>query len=60
MSTNRSDNTINEISNTKTTAPYKLIQNPNYNECDFLISMLRGHCPHGAIARNDEKPVEKL
>ena len=60
MSTNRSDNTINEISNTKTPAPYKLIQNTNYNECDFLMSMLREHCPHGAIARNVEKPVVKL
>ena len=59
MSTNRSDTTINETSNIKTSAPHKIIQNPNYNECDFLMSMLREHCPHGAIAINVVKPYEK-
>ena len=60
MSTNRSDNKINESSNIKTPAPCKLIQNTDYNERDFLMCMLSENCPLGAssaIAKNVEKPV---
>jgi hypothetical protein len=34
-------------SDTKQTAPYKLIQSKNYNECNFLIHMLIDQCTLG-------------
>ena len=44
------------LPDTKTKAPHQLIQSKNYNECDFLMSMISEHCKLGtgfAIARND-------
>jgi len=46
-----------ESSNIKTTAPYKLIQSKNFNECGFLINMISERCTLGAdfaIARTPE------
>ena len=53
----------NETSNIKTNAPHKLIQSKNYNECDFLISMLSEQCTLGAgfaIAKSDETRVRSI
>ena len=64
MSTSLPKTKLGDSSNIKTTAPHQLIQSKNYNECDFLMSMLSEHCTLGTgfeKARNVEKLVtEKL
>ena len=60
MSSKRIETKNGETSNIKTNTPYQLIQSKNYNECDFLMSMLSEHCTLGvgfAIAKNVEKPI---
>jgi len=57
----RSETKNSESSNIKTHAPYKLIQSKNYNECDFLMSMLSENCTLGAgfaIAEKRAQPVK--
>ena len=63
MSSKLSQPTNSEISNIKTNAPHRLIQSKNYNECDFLMSMLSEHCTLGAgfaIARNVETHAQPV
>jgi hypothetical protein len=43
--------------NIKTNAPNQLIQSKNYNECNFLISMLSEYCTLGELVRNVEPPA---
>ena len=63
MASNLSQPTISENSNIKTNGPHRLMQSKNYNECDFLMSMLSEHCTLGAgfaIARNVETHVKPV
>ena len=53
--TKRSETNHDETSNIKPNAPRQLIHSKNYNECDFLLSMLSEQCTLGtgfAIASN--------
>lgn len=43
--------------NIKTNAPHQLIQSKNYNECNYLMSMLSEYCALGTIVRNVETPA---
>jgi hypothetical protein len=64
MSTSLLKTKLGDSSSIKTNAPHQLIQSKNYNECDYLMSMLSEHCTLGASfakARHVEKLVtEKL
>jgi hypothetical protein len=51
------------LPDTKTKAPHQLIQSKNYNECDFLMSMISEHCKLGTgfvIARNVVKLAQPV
>ena len=61
MSSKQSDTKQSETLTIKMTAPTKLIQSKNYNECDFLMSMLSEQCTLGAgfaIKRAVTEPVK--
>jgi hypothetical protein len=62
MLSKRSESKNGETPNIKANAPPQLIHSKNYNECDFVMSMLSEHCALGTgftIVRNVEKPVVK-
>ena len=61
--TKQSETKQSETKNIKTNAPHQLIHSKNYNECDFLISMLSEQCTIGAgfaVARITETHIKQV